>query len=153
MKIAVAALMLLAAPVAAQSVGDCGEWSSAANLPEPWADHTATYAEGRIRVAVLDTLEPAAAAMHLLVISPPLDELGERQCKVVSMAGGGAGAPSGFLNLDFGAREASYDPARGLVLALPVEGFNPDTGKGDPGELTVTVNQSTGEITAEVTGS
>lgn len=146
------ALMLLAAPAAAQSVGDCGDWTVAQNLPEPWENHTATYAEGQIRVAVLDTMEPAAAAMHLLVISPPLDEAGGRQCKVVSLSGG-EGRPSGFLNIDFGAREASYDPARGLVLSMPVEAFNPGTSAGEQGELTVTINQSSGEVTAEVTGS
>lgn len=150
MKAALVALMLLAAPAAAQSVGDCGAWVSAQNLPEPWEDHAATYAEGKIRVAVLDTLEPAAAAVHLLVISPPLDETGGRQCKVVSLVGG-EGAPSGFLNLDFKAREASYDPARGLVLAMPVEVFEPATGGAKPGELTVTINQSTGVITAGIT--
>lgn len=144
------ALMLLAAPAAAQSVGDCGDWTLAQYLPEPWEEHTATYAEGQIRVAVLDTMEPAAAAMHLMVISPPLDEAGGRQCKMVSLSGG-AGRPSGFLNLDFGAREASYDPARGLVLAMPVEGFKPGASVGDQGELTVTVNQSSGEVMAEVT--
>ena len=152
MKAALVALMLLAAPAAVQSVGDCRAWVSAQNLPEPWEDHAATYAEGKIRVAVLDTLEPAAAAVHLLVISPPLDETGGRQCKVVSLVGG-EGAPSGFLNLDFKAREASYDPARGLVLSMPVEAFNPGTSAGDQGELTVTINQSSGEVTAEVTGS
>ena len=66
---------------------------------------------------------------------------------------GGEGRPSGFLNIDFGAREASYDPARGLVLSMPVEAFNPGTSAGDQGELTVTINQSSGEVTAEVTGS
>ena len=148
MKWALAAL-LLAAPAAAQSVGDCGDLTLAQYLPEPWEDHTATYAEGQIRVAVLDTMEPAAAAMHLLVISPPLDDAGGRQCKLVSLSGG-AGQPSGFLNIDFGAREARYDPARGLVLAMPVEAFSPDKAVGNQGELTVTVNQSSGEVTAEV---
>ena len=144
------ALMLLAAPAAAQSVGDCGDWTVAQNLPEPWENHTATYAEGQIRVAVLDTMEPAAAAMHLLVLSPPLDDLGGRQCRVVSLAGSGTGQPTGFQNIDFPGREARYDAARGLVLAMPVEGFNPDKGAGDQGELTVTINQSSGEVTAEV---
>ncbi|MBA4490735.1 hypothetical protein [Paracoccus sp. S1E-3] len=146
MKLALAAL-LLAAPAAAQSVGDCGDWTLAEYLPEPWEDHIATYAEGRIRVAVLDTMEPAAAALHLLVISPPLDETGGRQCKVVSLSGGG-GRPTGFLNLDFGAREASYDAARGLVLAMPVEAYDPVNGAAVQRELTVTVDQSSGRITA-----
>ena len=61
-----------------------------------------------------------------------------------------SGQPTGFQNIDFPGREARYDAARGLVLAMPVEGFNPDKGAGDQGELTVTINQSSGEVTAEV---
>ena len=147
--------LMLALPAGAQSVNECGEWTSARNLPEPWEQHTATYAKGRIRLAVLDTLEPAAAAMHLMVLSPPLDELGERQCRTVSMgpAVTAQGWPVGFLSLDFAAREARYDPEQGLVVTMLGGVHNPETGATDIGELTVTINQSTGEITAEVAGS
>ncbi|MFV0300328.1 MAG: hypothetical protein ACK5IP_05525 [Paracoccus sp. (in: a-proteobacteria)] len=147
--------LLLAFPVGAQSVNECGEWASARNLPEPWESHTATYAKGRIRLAVLDTLEPAVAAMHLMVLSPPLNELGERQCRTVSMgpAVTARGWPIGFLSLDFAAREARYDPRHGLVVTMHGGVYNAETGATDIGELTVTINQSTGEISAEVAGS
>ena len=122
-------LMLAAVPAFAQSVGDCGEWTSARNLPEPWQDSTATYADGHVRIAVLDTLEPAAAAVHLLIISPPLNELGERQCKTVSFSGApdAEGWPSGFMAIDFARRQADYNPQSGLQITLPVQVFNPDT--------------------------
>ena len=41
----------------------------------------------------------------------------------------------------------------GVNLFVKVEAFNPGTSAGDQGELTVTINQSSGEVTAEVTGS
>ncbi|MBC9247815.1 hypothetical protein H4P12_14130 [Paracoccus sp. 11-3] len=147
-------LLLTTGPAFAQSVGDCGEWTSARNLPEPWEDSTATYADGNVRLAILDTLEPAAAAVHLMVISPPLNELGERQCKTVSFSGppDSEGWPSGFMSVDFSGRQAAYNPQTGLQIAFPIQVFNPDTADGDHGELNITINQQTGEIMAEVSG-
>ncbi len=53
--------LCLAAPVAAQTVGDCDTWqTSARNLAEPWEANSRTFANGDIRVALLDTIEPAA---------------------------------------------------------------------------------------------
>ena len=40
-----------------------------------------------------------------------------------------------------------------VTMYAKVEAFNPGTSAGDQGELTVTINQSSGEVTAEVTGS
>ncbi|WBU64019.1 hypothetical protein [Paracoccus aerodenitrificans] len=147
-----ALFLLLAAPAAAQSVGECGEWSSARNVPEPWDANTASYAEGAVRIVLLDTLEPAAAALHLMILSPPRNELGERQCRVVSLAGD-AGWPTGFAALDFAERQVDYDPETGLSFVFPVSAFDPDTGHESPAELSVTLNQSTGMITAEIIGS
>ena len=148
-------LLLMAPPAFAQSVGDCGHLTTARNLPEPWQDNTATYAEGEIRLAVFDTLEPAAAAMHLMILSPPRNELGERQCRVVSLSPPPEpeGWRAGFMSLDFAARQVEYDPARGLVVRMPVAVPNPDTGEPDRGELTIEIDQSTGGITAEVGGT
>ena len=144
--------LLLAAPAMAQSVGDCTDIATARNLQEPWEQTTASYANGDVRIAVIDTMEPAAAAVHLMVLSPPRNEIGDRQCKMVSLQSDG-GAPFGFFNIDFKDRSADYDPARGLVVRMPVYGYNPETGGGDQGELTLIINQSTGEITADVAGS
>lgn len=154
MKILLPFLMFLSAPAAAQSVSECGPWAAAAFLAEPWEDNIATYANGDIRLALLDMTEPAAAAVHLMILSPPFDEIGLRQCRVISLehSATDGGWPSGFLDLDFAARQVSYDPAAGLVVTMPVAAFNPDGGE-DRGELTVIVNQSTGEIRAEVAGS
>lgn len=146
------ALMLLAAPAAAQSVGECGDHVSARNLSEPWEANTATYAKGEIRVAVIDMMEPAAAAVHLMVLSPPRDEIGDRQCRLVSLQGSD-GSAFGFFDLGFDERRADYDAQRGLVLTMPAASYDPQTGGPAPSELTVTINQSSGEVTAEVSGS
>lgn len=141
-------LLFLAAPAFAQSVGECGQLTSAAYLAEPWEENSATFANGEVRVALIDTIEPAAAAVHLLVLSPPRNEVGDRQCSFVSLSRSEGGGPIGFFNVDFSDHDAEYDPARGLVLTIPIETYVPETGGGEPAELTLTINQSTGEITA-----
>lgn len=140
-----AALLPLSAAAAPATVAPCDERASVENLVEPWADHSATYAEGAIRIALIDTSEPAAAPVHLAIIAPPLNELGLRRCSLVSLAPG-----SGFYDLDFAARRADYDPGRGLTLTFPAETFDPDTGGGKPATLTVTINQSSGQIATNI---
>lgn len=138
-------LMLLAAlpfPLAAQTVSECDWRASAQAIAEPWEEMTARFANGAIRLAVLDVVEPAAGAFHLLVLSPPFDELGSRQCRVVSLDNA-----LGFAGLSLGGTKASYDPARGLSV-----GINAVRWAGNDqyvnATLTVTINQATGVISA-----
>lgn len=131
-----------AAPALSQEVGDCDWQASVHNLPEPWEAHTRTFANGAIRVALLDTIEPAAMPFHLLVLSPPYDEVGGRTCKVISYEGG-----SGFAEIMFEALSAAYDPNRGLTLHAPVHLWISDGNIVVRG-LAVTVNQATGDVTA-----
>lgn len=138
-------LLLAAAPAIAQDAGmvePCGDATRADDIAEPWEEHTATYAGGQIRVALLDMVEPAGGALKLLVISPPRDELGFRQCRVVQ-----AGNGIGFYDLDFAAREARYDPQRGLTLTMPAQHYLPEEPDGGWYSLSVTINQQTGAIT------
>lgn len=144
-------LSATALQVAAAEVHDCSGYETRADaIPEPWESHTRTFANGAVRIAVLDTIEPAAAAFHLLVLSPPFDEVGGRQCRVVSFD---AGASLGYSSLSLKGLVAGYDPALGLTIEVPVTVFNPVSGLFDPGSLFVTINQSTGEVTAEDIGS
>ena len=115
----------------------------ARTIAEPWEANTRTFANGAVRVAILDTIEPAAAAFHLLVLSPPHDELGERQCRIVSAGAGW----TGFGALSFERLEAAYDPAQGLVLVLDMGLYNPATTLSDALALRVTINQATGVVT------
>jgi hypothetical protein len=133
---------LTAAPACAQSVGECDWRAEAASLAEPWEDHTRTFANGDIRIALIDVGEPAAGGFHLLVLSPPYGELGERQCRVVTTEDG-----IGFPGLKVDQTEAVYDPATGLTLRVPLARYDLNSGSVYDGSvLAVTVNQSTGDI-------
>lgn len=115
-------------------------------IAEPWEDNTATFADGQVRIALLDMVEPAGGALKLLIISPPRDELGLRQCRVVGLDNG-----LGFYDMDFAAHSATYDPARGLTITLPARHYPHSDPQGDEGwfQLAVTVNQQTGQITTQ----
>ncbi len=129
----------------AQEVGECDWRSSARNIGEPWADNTRTFSNGKTRLALLDTIEPAAGSIHLLIISPPYDELGSPQCKVISHFGS-----VGFTGLEFSQLEASYDPSTGLTFVLPGAIYNPDNGSNIPTFLGLTLNRAPGVITTEM---
>ena len=135
--------LLLPGLASAQEIYDCSGWQgSARNIVEPWEAHTRTFANGQIRVALLDTVEPAAGAFYLLILSPPYDELGGRGCTLVGANGG-----IGFSGADFPAMGASYDPVQGLTLRMGVQVFAPAVGGFDPAILAVTINQATGTVT------
>lgn len=149
MRFVLSALFGLAAlPGFAGDVHDCDFAAQAQNIAEPWEENTRTFANGAVRVAVLDTTEPAAAAFHLLVLSPPYTELGTRQCRVVSFEGG-----HGYASLTLDGLVADYHPSTGLTLEMAISVYNQDTALFDPGSLFVTINQATGQITAEEIGS
>ncbi len=133
-------LSLAAAPALAQDVQPCDWQTGARNIPEPWQAHTRTFSNGQTRLAVLDTVEPAAGAMWLMILSPPRDVLGSRQCRVVGIDG------MGFPLIDFAALDAAYDPARGLIFSVPVTRYDPASARFDPYSLRLVLNQATGAI-------
>lgn len=143
-------LLALALPAAgaAQDLSACDGRASARNLPEPWDAPavTRTFANGQVRLAILDTVEPAAAALHLLILSPPYDELNGRQCRILSAAGG-----MGFGGMTLEGMQAGYDPARGLIFSIPVAIFQPASGGFADATLGVLLNRATGGIVASVT--
>jgi len=144
----VATLACLPAASLAQEVAACDLRASARNLAEPWDANTMTFADGAIRVAVIDMIEPAGGAFYLLVLSPPRNEIGDRQCRFVGAQNG-----IGFWSLDMKGTEAAYDPATGLTLTIPAAVTGPgDTGAPPLRPLTVTINQATGEVTASHPG-
>ena len=113
MKALIAALALLATPATAQEVVECDWRATAAALAEPWEDNSATFANGAVRIALLDTIDPAAGALHLLVLSPPFNELGDRQCRVVSHGQG-----VGFAGLYFSEAEFNFEPLGGDAVRV-----------------------------------
>ena len=143
-----ALMTLIAWPLAAQTVNECDDWLvSARNLAEPWAENTRTFANGKTRLAVIDTAEPAAASFHLLVLSPPYGEHMEgRQCRVISYDGG-----LGFNHIDLEGMQAAYDPATGLIFDITVYIWISDLNIVVRG-LYMTLNQATGDISVEIRG-
>ena len=130
----------LTTPAAAQEAVPC-DWAARADgIVEPWEDNTATFANGAVRLALIDTVEPAAGAFHLLILSPPLGELGERQCRTLGIGG------MGFAGLDFASLQAVHDPARGLIFTLAATQY--DGADFRPATLEFSLNQATGVIRA-----
>jgi hypothetical protein len=112
-------------------------------VDEPWEANTRLFANGEIRLVVLDTVEPAAGAFHLVILHPPRDTLGIPMCSMVSAAEG-----LGFGGMDLRPAEAAYDPARGLTVALPVSVYDPDSADFFDRTLSVTINQASGQVEA-----
>lgn len=133
-----------ALPAMAVTVQPCTELASVLSIAEPWEANTRVFARGDIRLVVLDTIEPAAAAFHLVILHPPRDELGGPMCSMVSATDG-----LGFGGMNLAPAEASYDPARGLTVSLPISVYDPEAaGFYSDKRLSVTINQATGAITA-----
>ena len=139
----IAGLAVLAQPASAQVVEECDWRAGAPAIAEPWDENTRTFANGNVRLALLDTIEPAAGAMHILVLSPPRGELGERRCQIVSLS-----SQIGFSGIEFGRLDAGYDPARGLTFKVPVGVY--DGSASVPRILVFTLNQATGEIVVDL---
>ena len=93
MKKVLSILALLSSGAQAQDVtpcryeGDSAYLSSIAVVAEPWAENTRLFADGAVRLVVLDTEEPAFAAYHLAVLIWGEDEIGiiARRCVLVSL--------------------------------------------------------------------
>ena len=137
------AALLMGGAAQAQVATAC-DWQARADaIIEPWEQNSRTFANGAVRLAGLDTIEPAAAAFHILVLSPPYDEVGGRQCLTVSLAEG-----VGFAGLDFSTLNATYDPAVGLAFEIDASEYDHDTGTSVAKSLGITLNQSTGAIRA-----
>lgn len=119
--------------------------TSVAFLAEPWEEHTRRFADGDVRLAVLDLVEPAVGAFHLLVLSPPFDIFDQATCQVVSFANG-----LGYREMSLVGMQAEYGPTQGLILEIPVS-----TGveAHDKVTLLLKLNQSTGELRAEDIGT
>lgn len=144
--VTLAGLAGVAALAEPATVTPCGDYrSDVRNVAEPWEANTRTFAKGEIRLVVIDTVEPAVAALYLLILHPPRDELGSPLCSVVTSAGG-----LGFADMGLGPARASYDPASGLTVSLPVSQAEPMGAGFDEGWLSVTINQATGVVTAVV---
>jgi len=135
-------LVLGASPAAAQSVNLCDWQTSAQALVEPWEKNTRVFANGDVRVAAIDTIEPATGAAYLMILSPPRSRTGARQCRVIGWTD-----QLGFAAIGFGQFDAGYDPSVGLMFDVPVRIATADGSLSNARKLSLTLNQSTGSIT------
>lgn len=100
------------------------------------------YANGNVLVAVVDDgRADAAQALSVLVVSPPLDAHGQRQCRLISATQG-----AGYAALILDKAAAAYDPSIGLTISLPGVFMPSPNSLGDKIDLAVTINQATGMI-------
>ena len=83
--LAVCLLTLAGLPARAVTVTTCDGLASVQSIAEPWEANTRTFANGDIRLVVLDTIEPAAGAFHLAILHPPRDELGSPMCSQIAL--------------------------------------------------------------------
>jgi len=138
--------VLTALGASAQTLNECNWVASAYNVVEPWPVNTTTFSNGKIRIALLDTGgEPACCSFHLLILHPD-PELG-RACTVLSDQQG-----QGWGYVVFHGIQATYNPKLGLLLQIPVDFYNPETGLIDPGRqelVSIRINQATGVIAFE----
>ncbi|MCF3973050.1 hypothetical protein [Paracoccus salsus] len=128
-------------PTASAPAIPCPEGMELDAIVEPWEDNTASYANGAVRIALIDLIEPAAAAYQLAILHPPRDEMGARQCHLVATA-----AHIGFAEIRFAERTASYDPATGLTISMPIR---METGEGPQAGwalVAIRIDQQTGEV-------
>jgi len=132
----------LAAPAVAQTALPCDWQADVLNIAEPWEANTATFADGDVRVAMLDVAEPASAAFYLLILHPPETVPGFRHCTVVGLDDG-----LGYADMTFSDLDAGYDPETGLTLTVPAGVHEPEQSSPTEVDILVSVNQSSGDVT------
>ena len=140
------AAILVATPLAAQSLRDCDTFeANARNTYGPYAETIREYANGAIRVIALDVGEPASGSFHVMVTYPHPEDPWQH-CALISNQDN-----IGFGWLNMADVEASYDPAIGLSVTIPIETVS-GVASWDQ-LLTITVNQATGTVTPVLTGN
>lgn len=142
-------VLLLASTSHAQSLNECDWLASANNIWEPWEENTQTYANGVIRIAKIGTDDPACCTAHLLILSPDNSDPANwfRSCNILSGPSG-----LGFNDVILENITASYDPAKGLLLSVPVEFYDPENEYTNPDlfkTIDVRINQATGLVVVE----
>ncbi|NOR63209.1 MAG: hypothetical protein GQ535_12045 [Rhodobacteraceae bacterium] len=140
--------LFLGVAAEAQQVQPCFEGQnipyqvSAAAIAEPWEANTRSFADGDIRITVMDTWEPALGAYYLMVMFWAGADADIRNCSLVS------NAELGFVSMTLEGLVSKYDPAKGLVLSVPTSFHNPAEGTNENGMLEVVVNRQKAEVTA-----
>lgn len=90
-----------------------------------------SYFNRQVRVFKVDTIETAAASSGLAIIKPkPNDQILIENCFVVT----------GFTDVKFSKVKSVFSAKAGLEVTMPVDQYNPESGKGEPaGDLKLTI--------------
>lgn len=136
----------------AQIVQDC--YSENANntltdirvIPEPWEANTRTFANGDVRLTLLDMWDPANYAVRLMItyVDPERHESEGRACVIISDTD-----QYGFQNMSLLDMAAGYDPTTGLTFSIETERYDVATETVDHGVLNVILNRATGQVMAD----
>ncbi|KAA9009995.1 hypothetical protein [Histidinibacterium aquaticum] len=141
---AIAAILLGPSAASAQVVGPCGDRVDVTQIVEPWETRTRSFAENAIRIFEVYVDPHVAQGAFLGVLHPdPRDDgiATNRACTTVMSERTSNGMVAEVYVED---ATASYDPARGLTLSVPVRILGGDSDTRD--EFVFTVNQATGEV-------
>ncbi len=141
-----AAAVFSATSATAQALAPCDDWRShVLGIAEPWEANTRTYADGTLRLVIMDVGEPVVGSYRLLILSPPTDANPDgRQCQVLSLD-----ADMGFAGLSFDGVADSTD-ATGLTVFIPARRWMPATDTYTDATLSVTLISTDGAIAASL---
>ena len=131
-------VLVLASVAQAAEIGPCNDLDRISFL----VGQTRSYAEGKIRIAQVDTDgEPVCCSSHLLILIPSR-EIGSQCFALSQQAGSDSVSARGFSNIELSRIRAAYDSQRGLLLTVPYTLYKGDGGRGTPGSVNVRVNLS-----------
>ena len=116
--------------------------ASAEAVAEPWEENTRSFAEGKVRIAVMDTGEPAYGAYYLMVMYWPGGDGALRICDLVSQG------EVGFVGMTLNGMEAGHKAGLGLVLKVPTSFYNPVEDEFEEGVIEVLVDRAANQVTA-----
>ncbi len=141
--------LVLSGPVAAQQVQPCesnGTFpyeTTALAIAEPWEDNTRIFAEGQVRITIMDTYEPALGALYLMVIFEPMGQAADfRTCVLVS------NGFAGFPNMTLEGLNVREIEGQGMRFHVPTTFYNPTDDEVEYGYLEVMVDRLALSVTA-----
>ncbi len=146
--VAVLVATLLTSTASAQRVQPCFDGAripyraTAEAIAEPWEENTRSFADGKVRIAVMDTWEPAYGAYYLMVMYWAGGESELRTCDLVSQG------EVGFVGMTLEGMEASYKAGLGLVLKVPTTFYNPVEDEFEEGFIEVLIDRAANHVKA-----
>ena len=154
------ALLVAAAPLAAQEILPCDPVPPVTALQEPWEETTRVLAEGSVRVAVIEDELGGADLLVLTLPPPPPPSEGEgpaetfsdpaapppeRTCRLVAEGG------MGFAALDLAGLSAEERPEEAaFVLRVPALRFIPESTELEEVTLVLTLGVLDDTLSAAV---